>query len=289
LGIASPTDDLGNRSGPAGAPVKRTTILGVAVDPLTRGELQSLVRDTVAGQKNRVIANHNTHSIYLYHHDPIMRAFYAQADLVHVDGMPIILLGKLLGYAWHREQRVTYVDWLPVLMADASRAGWRVFYLGSRPGVVERGATILRDRFPSLQIGVHDGYFDMASRGSNAQILETIRRFRPDILMVGMGMPRQEHWILANKAKLDVKAILTAGACMDYVAGAIPTPPRWMGSLGLEWAFRLGSDPSRLWKRYLLEPWYVLMLVLRDMWWREEGRNKAQPYRSPRGTQKGGR
>jgi N-acetylglucosaminyldiphosphoundecaprenol N-acetyl-beta-D-mannosaminyltransferase len=96
-------------------------------------------------------------------------------------------------------------------------------------------------------------------------VLAAIRSFRPHILMVGMGMPRQEHWILDNLDEIEVRVILTAGACMDYVAGAVPTPPRWMGRWGLEWLFRLGSDPTRLWRRYLIEPWFVFRLFIRDL------------------------
>jgi N-acetylglucosaminyldiphosphoundecaprenol N-acetyl-beta-D-mannosaminyltransferase len=93
--------------------------------------------------------------------------------------------------------------------------------------------------------------------------LAEIERFRPDILMVGMGMPRQEHWIVENLEHIHAHAILTSGACMDYLAGVVPIAPRWMGRFGVEWMFRLWSEPSRLWQRYLLEPWFLLMLLLR--------------------------
>jgi N-acetylglucosaminyldiphosphoundecaprenol N-acetyl-beta-D-mannosaminyltransferase len=78
-------------------------------------------------------------------------------------------------------------------------------------------------------------------------------------------MPRQEHWILDNLEQIQTNTILTSGACIDYVAGAVPTPPRWMGKLGLEWLYRLFSEPGRLWKRYLLEPWFVVRLLLQEI------------------------
>jgi len=80
-----------------------------------------------------------------------------------------------------------------------------------------------------------------------------------------LTMPRQEKWVLRNRARLKVNAILTAGACFDYVAGAIPTPPRWMGQLGLEWLYRLVSEPRRLWRRYLVEPVYLLPYFWQDV------------------------
>ena len=79
-------------------------------------------------------------------------------------------------------------------------------------------------------------------------------------------MPRQEHWILENLEYINTNAILTSGACIDYVAGAIPTPPRWMGRVGLEWLYRLLSEPKRLWNRYLLEPQFVVKLLFQEMW-----------------------
>jgi N-acetylglucosaminyldiphosphoundecaprenol N-acetyl-beta-D-mannosaminyltransferase len=91
--------------------------------------------------------------------------------------------------------------------------------------------------------------------------------------MVGMGMPVQEHWILHNFFRLSPAVILAPGACFDYIAGVVPTPPRWMGQIGLEWLFRLASEPRRLWKRYLLEPWPVLGLVLKDFFKRPAKKN----------------
>ena len=83
--------------------------------------------------------------------------------------------------------------------------------------------------------------------------------------MVGMSMPRQERWVLDNFERLNTNAILTAGATLDYAAGAVPTPPRWAGKLGLEWLFRLVAEPKRLWRRYLVEPWFLFFLLVADI------------------------
>ena len=85
-------------------------------------------------------------------------------------------------------------------------------------------------------------------------------------------MPLQEHWILDNLNQIEANVILTAGACFDYIAGVVPSPPRWMGQIGLEWLSRLASEPRRLWKRYLLEPWYILALVFKELLHRSFGR-----------------
>jgi N-acetylglucosaminyldiphosphoundecaprenol N-acetyl-beta-D-mannosaminyltransferase len=239
--------------------------LGIWIEALTMNDLNLLLKQTIECQKKWIIAHHNLHSLYVYHHDPKMQAFYAKADHIHIDGMPLVLFGKLLGFALKREHRTTYADWIWTLIAAAAQQEWRIFYLGSKPGVAKRGAEILCDRFPGLEIAVADGYFNMnPDSEDNFAILKAINDYQPHILMVGMGMPRQEHWILDNFDRIHTNAILPCGACIDYVAGAIPTPPRWMGRLGLEWAYRLLSEPKRLWKRYLLEPLFVSQLFLKD-------------------------
>jgi N-acetylglucosaminyldiphosphoundecaprenol N-acetyl-beta-D-mannosaminyltransferase len=242
------------------------TLLGTRVDALTIPELNALVAETIERGEERIIANHNLHSIYLYHHDPKMRAFYARASYTPLDGMALVYLGLVLGLPLARKHRITYVDWLDPLMAEAARRGWRVFYLGSRPGVAERGAAMLREKFSGLQIATAHGYFGVyPGDRENQNVLEAINAYQPNILMVGMGMPRQEHWVVDNLGQFHANVVLNAGAAMDYVVGVVPTPPRWSGRLGLEWLFRLAAEPRRLWRRYLIEPWFVLGLFFAEL------------------------
>jgi N-acetylglucosaminyldiphosphoundecaprenol N-acetyl-beta-D-mannosaminyltransferase len=239
-------------------------LLGVDVDAVTIDGLHALIAAAVEERRKWIIAHHNLHSIYLYQRDASMRDLYARARCVHIDGMSLVFLGRLLGLPLRREHRTTYVDWVRPLMTFAAERGFRVFFVGSRPGVAEHAAAVLRQEIPALQIDTAHGYIGTrADDEDTLQVLARIDRFRPDVLMVGMGMPRQEHWILANLERLPAHAILTSGACMDYIAGVVPTAPRWMGRLGLEWLFRLWLEPSRLWRRYLVEPWFIMAGLLR--------------------------
>ena len=240
----------------------RVTLLGVVVDPLMIAELNECIAKAVDQGERWIIANHNLHSVYLYHRDPKMRAFFAKAQVVHIDGMSLVYWARVLGYPVTKQHRVTYVDWVHPLMAMAAAEGWRVFYLGGKPGVAARAAEKLRQQYPGLVLETRHGYF---TPEENDAVLEEITRFQPHVLMVGMGMPRQEHWVLDNLERISANAILTAGACFDYVAGVIPTPPRWMGRMGLEWLYRLWSEPRRLARRYLLEPWFLVPLALKDL------------------------
>ncbi|WPD19723.1 WecB/TagA/CpsF family glycosyltransferase [Thermaerobacter composti] len=240
----------------------RLILLGVEVDPLTMDELNGLIEEAVRDGRKIIIANHNLHSVYLYHSDSKMRAFFKKADVIHIDGMPLVYWARALGYRVSSGQRVTYIDWIYSLASIAETKGWRIFYLGGKLGVASRAALRLREKYPRLEIRTHHGYF---APEENGKILADIAVYRPHILMVGMGMPRQEHWVLDNLDKIQANAILTAGACFDYVAGAIPTPPRWMGRIGFEWLYRLMSEPRRLWRRYLWEPWFLLPLLIGDV------------------------
>jgi N-acetylglucosaminyldiphosphoundecaprenol N-acetyl-beta-D-mannosaminyltransferase len=246
-------------------PAQAIEILGVKVNPLSIPQLNQSISEAIDHRHKWIIANHNLHSVYIYHHQSKMRDFYAKSQYIHIDSMALVFLGKILGFPLQRSQRVTYVDWTNPLMSEAARSGWRIFYLGSKPGVAEQGAKILRARFVGLQIATAHGYFD-ADRDSaeNRAIVAEINDYQPQIVMVGMSMPRQEKWIVDNLDRIDTNVILPCGATLDYVAGAVPTPPRWAGQIGLEWLYRLVAEPKRLWRRYLVEPWFLLWLLIID-------------------------
>jgi N-acetylglucosaminyldiphosphoundecaprenol N-acetyl-beta-D-mannosaminyltransferase len=240
------------------------SLLDLRVNKFSDRDIAALVTDIVQIGQHSVIAHHNLHGIYLWYHETRMREFYAVADYIHIDGMSLIWLGKMLGLALKRQDRATSLDYFPLIAEQAVERGWRVFYLGSKPGVADRAAAALRKRFTGLQIQTHHGHFNTDREGEeNRQVLAQINAYAPHILFVGMGMPRQEIWILDNQTSLSANAIFPAGALMDYVAGEIPTAPRWLALLYLEWLYRLISEPARLWRRYLVEPWFVLGQVLR--------------------------
>jgi N-acetylglucosaminyldiphosphoundecaprenol N-acetyl-beta-D-mannosaminyltransferase len=239
---------------------------GLSLQPRTMDELTEIVDQGIREGQKWIISNHNLHSVYLFHRHAKMREFYSQVHWTYVDGMPLIALARLYGFPLTRDQRVTGADWTWPLMELAVARGWRVFHLGSPQPVAEEAARRLRRLYPSLQLEVSDGFFD-ATRGSaeNEALLRRINTYQPDLLVVGMGMPRQEFWTQENFARLNARVILSSnGAAFDCVAGAVPFPPRWSGRLGLEWLFRFYHEPRRLFSRYVIEPWYVLAVLLVD-------------------------
>lgn len=262
-------------------PRTRVAVLGGEIDLARPEEVMALLAAWVSAGRPALIANHNLHSLYLLQKRPELAAFFAEADLIEADSTPLLAFAGLLGLPARPFHRCTYLDWRPHFWSLANRHGWRVFYLGAAPGVAQRAAERLSADYPGAVIGVCDGYFDAEPNSAdNAAVIDKIAAFAPDVLLVGMGMPRQELWILDNRAVLPPCVILPVGAAFDYEAGTQKAAPRWMGRAGLEWLFRLVSDPKRLWRRYGVEPWALLGPALADLRQaRREGR-LGRPRRS---------
>jgi len=243
----------------------RVSLLGGEVDAVTPAELIAFAEDRVRAGGGAVIANHNLHSLYWLRREPEMAAFYRMADLIEIDSRPLIAWGRWLGRPIDARHRATYLDWRDAFWRAAQAGGWRVFHLGGAPGVAEQAAKALTQRWPGVEIGVRHGYFDLDDPKEAAAVVETIRDWRPDVLFVGMGMPRQERWIARHRGALPPCVIFTVGAAFDYEAGATPTPPRWSGRIGLEWLFRFAAEPTRLFSRYFVEPWSLIGPALADL------------------------
>jgi len=264
------------------AEVPRCRLLGVWVSALTVERFYALIRAAVTTRQRCIIGNHNVHSVALHHRHAAMRVFYALADAVFIDGMPLVAWGRLMGLPLRRANRFTSVDWLPPLLRTAAAEGWRVYYLGGTPEVAERGAQIVRERFAGLAFTARHGYFDADDAAANRAIVEAINAWGADVLLVGMGMPRQERWLAAHAAALRAPCMLPVGAALDYIAGALPTPPRTMSRLGLEWLARLVAEPRRLGHRYLVEPWGLLPFMLADVRARVRGELHCTPSHTAR-------
>lgn len=244
----------------------RVTLLEQPVDLVRPEEMLAEVEDWVEAGRKAVVANHNLHSMHLVRTDASMRSFFALADLIQIDSKPLIWLARAKGLAASGMHRSTYLDWRDHFWSLANRKRWRVFYVGGAQGVAETAATRLSGHYPKAVIGTHNGYFDMAKGSSeNARVVEQINAFKPDILLVGMGMPRQEAWIAANIDALPDAVIFNVGAAFDYEAGVQKAAPRWLGQLGLEWLYRLANDPGRLFHRYCIEPWRLAGPIWRDL------------------------
>ena len=251
-----------------GAPVppRRVRLLGGEVDLITPWDVLRRVDNAAGGGQPALIGNHNAHSLFLIRRSAKLRAFFAAADLIQIDSVPMILWGRMLGLPLSRKMRSTYLDWRDDFWRMAEARRWRVFYVGGAPGVGETAARRLTERYPNVEIACQHGFFDQAADSTeNRQLLAQIAAVDPHVVMVGMGMPLQEIWALENRGAIGRGAILTVGAAFDYEAGVQAAAPRWTGRLGVEWLARLVSQPRRLAWRYLVEPWWLIGPALGDV------------------------
>jgi N-acetylglucosaminyldiphosphoundecaprenol N-acetyl-beta-D-mannosaminyltransferase len=244
---------------------ERVEILGVGVDPIGVEELHARIGRLIRGGGHALVLNVNAHALNLAYRDPTLREVFDRADIVFCDGAGIMLAARMLGGSI--PERITYADWIWELAEFAEAEGFSLFLLGARPGVTKGAAERLRERFEGLRIaGVRHGYFDrVAGSAENEAVVEEINASRPDILVVGFGMPLQERWLAENWEKIDARVALTGGAVFDYVSGELRRGPRILTDHGFEWLARLLVEPGRLWRRYILGNPVFLLRVLRQV------------------------
>ncbi len=250
----------------AGLRTGRINILGVWVDALTVDELHGELVSIIDRHDCIQVLNVNVNCLNLAYERPWLRDLLNSAEVVFCDGDGVRLGARLLGR--RLPSRITYADWLWELAQFSEPRGYSFFFLGARPGVADRAAARLQARFPNLQIvGTHHGFFDKAVDSlENEDVIRQINGVRPNILVLGFGMPLQERWLLENWDRVEANIVLTGGAVFDYISGELQRAPSWMTDHGLEWLGRLIIEPRRLWKRYLIGNPVFLYRVLKQRW-----------------------
>lgn len=239
-------------------------ILGVQVHPLTVDQLHEELAQLIETDAHAEVLHVNVHGMNLSADNPWLRDYLNQAEIVFCDGAGIILGARILGQ--HIPERITYADWMWQLAEFAAARGYSFYFLGAKPGIAQTAADRMIKRFPELKIaGVRDGYFNKDNgHPDNEAVLADINAARPNILIVGMGMPMQERWLLDNWNRIDANIALTGGAVFDYISGDLKRAPAWMTNNGLEWLGRLLIEPRRLWQRYIVGNPVFLARVIRE-------------------------
>ena len=192
----------------------------------------------------------NAHVLNESREDAGLRAALQEADLVYCDGYGVRLAAKALSA--DIPHRMTGADWIWDLAALCEERGASVYMLGGDPGVAAQAGQRLRRSHPGLHVvGTHHGYFEIGS-GHDERVIEDINACRPDMLLVGMGTPKQEIWAQRTVDRLDCSVLWGVGALFDFVSGRVPRAPASLSDNGLEWIFRLAIEPQRMWRRYLV-------------------------------------
>ncbi len=279
-------------------------ILGIPLDNLNMDEtvdrIFSMVELYQSDQRPRLVATVNVDFVVntlTWHlgriRHPELLDILQRADLVTADGMPMVVISKLMGSPL--KERVTGADLVPRLAEDAAKRGKSMYFLGGRGDVAMQAASLLRKRYPELLVAGIDSPFvhiegeKLAdAEEADQEIVERINDARPDILLIAFGNPKQEVWFNRNRSRLRVPVSIGIGGTFEFITGSVRRAPLWMQRTGLEWVFRITQDPGRLWKRYLvgflkfgLMVWpavlYYRYMRLRYMLFRPQEAQPSQP------------
>jgi N-acetylglucosaminyldiphosphoundecaprenol N-acetyl-beta-D-mannosaminyltransferase len=248
---------------PAAAAGGRVLVAGVRLDRLTEEQVVQRVLSQLAAGNGGWVATLNVDICRAVHRDPALCALVGEAPLAVPDGMPLLWAARLLGT--RLADRVTGSSLIFSLSEAAARAGRSVYLLGGEPGVPEQADRELCRRYPDLKVAGTDAPppgFDATDAGIDA-VLGKLATAAADIVFVGLGFPKQEKLIARLGPALPGAWFVACGAAIPFAAGALPRAPRWMQRFGLEWLFRLLSEPRRLFRRYLVDdlPFAVALLA----------------------------
>ncbi len=213
----------------------------------------------VAARSGGYICVAATHTVVATQDDPELKAAVLGASLVVPDGQPVVWAMNALGH--NLSSRVYGPDLMAKFCERSARTGARMFLYGGRnQGALVQLALNLRRRFAGLQIvGGYSPPFRALSEEEIDAVVAEINHAKPDVVWVGIGVPKQEKWMASLRDRIDAPVLVGVGAAFDFHAGLVPQAPSWMQAAGLEWLYRLGQEPRRLWKRYLTNnPRFVL-------------------------------
>jgi len=238
---------------------RRVTLLGAPVDDLTMAEAIECVRQMIAEGGAHQLTPINANKLWQMERNPELDRIVRASTLV-LPEWAMVWASRKLGRPVRGH--IGGVTLLQAFLPIAAAHGYRLFFFGARPAVVEALAKHTVSAYPGLELaGYHHGYVSPADEPA---LLEQIKTSRADFLLVAMGTPKQELWIAQHKAELGVPVTIGVGGSFDVLAGLKTDTPSWARGHGLEWLYRLALDPRNLWRRYLItNPWFVYQ-VLRE-------------------------
>jgi N-acetylglucosaminyldiphosphoundecaprenol N-acetyl-beta-D-mannosaminyltransferase len=234
------------------ARIAQYRVLGVRVHAVQIPEVIATLEGwIVRRQGSRYVAVTGMHGVMEAQHSDEFSEILEDADLVVPDGMPLVWLGRRAGFSLAR--RVYGPELMETFCRQTASYGYRHFFYGGAPKVAEQLASTLKERFSGLEVaGTISPPYRELTQAEDQHIVQQINAARADILWVGLSTPKQERWMHQHCDELNVPVMLGVGAAFDFLSQRVRSAPNWMKEYGLEWLYRLGTEPRRLWRRYLL-------------------------------------
>ena len=243
--------------------IPRVDVLGVGISAIDMAQAVAEITRWIEDGEQHYVCVTGVHGVMEARRDPQLRRIHNASGLTTPDGMPMVWAGHRAGVP-HME-RVYGPDLMLAVLALAAEHEWSSFFYGGGPDVPELLAKRLTARFPGLRVaGTWSPPFRPLTPEEDQAVIERINRSRADLVWVGLSTPKQERWMAAHVGRVHAKALLGVGAAFDIHAGLLPQAPPWMQRSGLEWLYRLGREPRRLWRRYLgNNPRFVVEILRR--------------------------
>lgn len=233
--------------------MKETTVLGVGFSQLTMDGALDEISTYMVQDKPHLVVTANPEMVMLAKEDQLLGEILERADLVVADGIGVVWASRILGDPV--PERIPGIELAEGLLHRAAQKGWRVFLLGGAEGVADQAALALLEELPQLQIvGTHHGYFQTGPE--EQALIAQLKEARPQLLLVALGVPRQEKWLAAHLGSLKVPVAIGVGGSFNVWAGVDQRAPVWMRKIHLEWFYRLVKQPWRI-KRMAVLPKFV--------------------------------
>jgi N-acetylglucosaminyldiphosphoundecaprenol N-acetyl-beta-D-mannosaminyltransferase len=239
----------------------RVDILGVGVSPVNLDDAIATIERWISERNRNYVCITGVHGVMESRRDQRLRRIHNEAGMVTPDGMPLVWLLRRLGK--HRTERVYGPDLMRKMTAISSQRGYRQFYYGGSEGVADKLKQGLVNAHPNLQVaGALCPAFRELTPDEDQADIDAINMARPDIIWVGLSTPKQEFWMARHLGLIEAPVMVGVGAAFDFLSGTKRQAPRWMQRNGLEWLFRLCSEPRRLWRRYAyIVPGFIILAV----------------------------
>ncbi len=236
--------------------VQTSEVLGLSLAQMDFRQTVEHVERLVRARRPRFFITANLHYAMLCDRMPELQAVNRQAAFLTADGMPLVWLSRLLGTPL--PERVTGADLIWALSAVCADRGWSIYLLGGEPGVAEEAADVLVRHFPKLRVaGTESPTIHLDDRRANEAIAARIRSARPELLFAALGQPKGELWLCDWHETTGVPVSVQVGASFDFVCGRKSRAPAWLGRIGLEWLYRMLTEPRRLGPRYLADALFL--------------------------------
>ncbi len=245
----------------------RVSLFGADLDVLRLRDAVDHLQQWIEqpGATCRYVVTPNVDHVVMLRHDPRLQAAYRHAAMVVADGLPLVLASRLLRKSL--PERVAGSDLVPATLAAATpEQPTRAYLLGAGPGIADLAAQRIEATWPAVRVtGTYSPPmgFEHDPR-ENEQILERIADAGVDLLIIGLGAPKQELWVHSHQEHIEASVAVCAGATIDFLAGRKKRAPRWVQRMGMEWCHRMLSEPRRLVGRYARDAWVFPQLIWQE-------------------------